>query len=130
MLIRSELESSESVDGVDYKIYKKILDASDYHENPDGWKCYRSELSLETTANGSTKTIVLDNKIYLDDSKGHHGGQYPCILIDHKKDLFIVFCNSKDEANCSSVPYINPIEMPSGFRVVAYPVTSTKLDAL
>ena len=91
-----ELMLSESVDGVDYKIYKKILDASDYHENPDGWKCYRSELSLETTANGSTQTIVLDNKIYLDDSKGHHGGQYPCILIDHKKDLFIVFCNSKD----------------------------------
>ena len=91
-----ELMLSESVDGVDYKIYKKILDASDYHENPDGWKCYRSELSLETTANGSTNTIVLDNKIYLDDSKGHHGGQYPCILIDHKKDLFIVFCNSKD----------------------------------
>lgn len=91
-----ELMLSESVDGVDYKIYKKILDALDYHENPDGWKCYRSELSLETTANGSTQTIVLDNKIYLDDSKGHHGGQYPCILIDHKKDLFIVFCNSKD----------------------------------
>ena len=94
-----ELMLSEFVDGVDYKIYKKILNASDYHENPDGWKCYRSELSLETTANGSTNTIVLDNKIYLDDSKGHHGGQYPCILIDHKKDLFIVFCNSKDEAN-------------------------------
>lgn len=92
-----ELMLSESADGVDYKVYKKVLDESDYHVNPDGWKCYRSELSLEITKNGTPQSIVLDNKIYLDDSRSHHGGQHPCILIDHKNDLFIVFCNSKDE---------------------------------
>lgn len=91
-----ELMLSEKVNGVDYKIYKKVIDETDYHENPDGWKCYKSELSLETTANGNTQTIVLDNKIYLDDSRGHHGGQFPCMLIDYKNDRLVIFCNSKD----------------------------------
>lgn len=107
-----ELMLSKQVNGVDYKIYKKILDPSDYHINPDGWKCYRSELILETTSNGSTKTTVMDDHIYLDDSRGHHGGQTPCMLLDFIENQIIIFCNSKDAGNnytMEGYAYISPI---------------------
>lgn len=107
-----ELMISRQVDGVDYKVYKKIVDKSDYHENPDGWKTYRSQLILEITKGSNTNSIVLDDHIYLDDSKGHHGGQTPCMVLDYNSNRMCVFCNSKDEDyqySMEGYAYISPI---------------------
>jgi hypothetical protein len=108
-----ELMISRQVDGVDYKVYKKIIDKSDYHENPDGWKCYRSQLILETSKGGKNNSTVIDDQIYLDDSKGHHGGQTPCMLLDYNTNHMYVFCNSKDadyQYSMEGYAYVSPMD--------------------
>ena len=79
-------------------MYKKTLSDNDYHINPDGWKCYRSELSLDITKNGKTESYVVDNNIYLDKKYDHHGGQQPCMLLDFNKNMMYIFCNSSNSA--------------------------------
>ena len=88
---------SQSIGSYKYSIYKEIIDESDYHENPDGWKCYRSKLTLDITKNGITSSYVVDDNIYLDKETQHHGGQVPCMMIDYNKGMMYIFCNSKDE---------------------------------
>lgn len=85
-----------TVNNATYSIYKEITDESDYHENPDGWKCYRSKLTLDITKNGTTNTYVVDDNIYLDKETQHHGGQVPCMMLDYNKNKMYIFCNSKD----------------------------------
>ena len=92
-----ELMFTKTVGSAVYSVYKKTLSESDYHTNPDGWKCYRSELSLDITKNGNTNTYVVDNNIYLDKNYDHHGGQQPCMLLDFNKNMMYIFCNSKDD---------------------------------
>ena len=75
-----ELMVTKTVNKTIYSIYKKILDESDYRTNPDGWKCYRSELILDIIKEGKTESYVVDNNIYLDKQDSHHGGQQPCML--------------------------------------------------
>ena len=86
-----------TVNNATYSIYKEITDESDYHENPDGWKCYRSKLTLDITKNGTTNTYVVDDNIYLDKETQHHGGQVPCMMLDYNKNKMYIFCNSKDD---------------------------------
>lgn len=85
-----------TVNNATYSIYKEITDESDYRENPDGWKCYRSKLTLDITKNGTTNTYVVDDNIYLDKETQHHGGQVPCMMLDYNKNKMYIFCNSKD----------------------------------
>jgi len=92
-----ELMITKNVNGTVYSIYKKTLDENDYHTNPDGWKCYRTQLTLEITKNGTTNSYVVDNNIYLDKEEDHHGGQQPCMLLDFNKNMIYIFCNSKDD---------------------------------
>lgn len=92
-----ELMFTKRVGSAVYSVYKKTLSDNDYHINPDGWKCYRSELSLDITKNGNTNTYVVDNNIYLDKKYDHHGGQQPCMLLDFNKNMMYIFCNSKDD---------------------------------
>lgn len=92
-----ELMFTKKVGSTVYSMYKKTLSDNDYHINPDGWKCYRSELSLDITKNGNTNTYVVDNNIYLDKKYDHHGGQQPCMLLDFNKNMMYIFCNSKDD---------------------------------
>ncbi len=92
-----ELMFTKNVGSTVYSMYKKTLSDNDYHINPDGWKCYRSELSLDITKNGNTNTYVVDNNIYLDKKYDHHGGQQPCMLLDFNKNMMYIFCNSKDD---------------------------------
>ena len=92
-----ELMFTKKVGSTVYSMYKKTLSDNDYHINPDGWKCYRSELSLDITKNGKTDSYVVDNNIYLDKKYDHHGGQQPCMLLDFNKNMMYIFCNSKDD---------------------------------
>ena len=92
-----ELMFTKKVGSTVYSMYKKTLSDNDYHINPDGWKCYRSELSLDITKNGKTESYVVDNNIYLDKKYDHHGGQQPCMLLDFNKNMIYIFCNSKDD---------------------------------
>ena len=91
-----QLMLSESVDNINYSIYKEITDENDYHENPDGWRCYRSKLTLDITKNGTTNSYLVDDNIYLDAATQHHGGQVPCMMLDYNKKKMYIFCNSKD----------------------------------
>lgn len=91
-----QLMLSESVDNTNYSIYKEITDENDYHENPDGWRCYRSKLTLDVTKNGTTNSYLVDDNIYLDAATQHHGGQVPCMMLDYNKKKMYIFCNSKD----------------------------------
>ncbi len=92
-----ELMITKTIGGTVYSIYKKTFDENDYRTNPDGWKCYRTELSLDITKNGKTNTYIVDNNIYLDKKNDHHGGQQPCMLLDFNKNMMYIFCNSKDD---------------------------------
>ena len=92
-----ELLFSKTVGSAVYSMYKKVLSESDYHINPDGWKCYRSELSLDITKGGKTNSFVVDKNIYLDKVNDHHGGQQPCMLLDFNTNMIYIFCNSKDD---------------------------------
>jgi hypothetical protein len=92
-----KLMITKNVNGTVYSIYKKTLDENDYHTNPDGWKCYRTQLTLEITKNGTTNSYVVDNNIYLDKEEDHHGGQQPCMLLDFNRNMIYIFCNSKDD---------------------------------
>ena len=91
-----QLMLSEAVGNTKYSIYKEVADESDYRENPDGWKCYRSKLTLDVTKNGTTNSYVVDDNIYLDVASQHHGGQAPCLMLDYNKNKMYIFCNSKD----------------------------------
>ena len=91
-----DLMFAETIGGVKYAIYKEILNENDYYENPDGWRFYHSELTLDITKNGNTDTYVLDNNIFLD-KEVPEAGQTPCMMLDFNKDKMCVFINSKDE---------------------------------
>ena len=90
-----ELMVTKTVNKTVYSIYKKTLDENDYRTNPDGWKCYRSELVLDIIKEGKTESYVVDNNIYLDKQDNHHGGQQPCMLLDFNKNMIGIFCNPK-----------------------------------
>ncbi len=90
-----ELMITKTVNKTVYSIYKKTLDENDYRTNPDGWKCYRSELILDIIKDGKTESYVVDNNIYLDKQDSHHGGQQPCMLLDFNKNMIGIFCNPK-----------------------------------
>ena len=87
---------SKEVNGATYKIYKQVLDENNVHINPDGWKCYKSALTLDITKNSNTQTYTIDDNIYLDKQESHHGGQRPCLLLDFNTNQLFVFINSKD----------------------------------
>ncbi|MBR6264540.1 MAG: hypothetical protein IKR05_15190 [Prevotella sp.] len=91
-----ELMVTKTVNKTVYSIYKKTLDENDYRTNPDGWKCYRSELVLDIIKEGKTESYVVDDNIYLDKQNNHHGGQQPCMVLDFKKGMIGIFCNSKE----------------------------------
>ena len=90
-----ELMVTKTVNKTVFSIYKKTLDENDYRTNPDGWKCYRSELILDIIKEGKTESYVVDNNIYLDKQDSHHGGQQPCMLLDFNKNMIGIFCNPK-----------------------------------
>ena len=91
-----ELMVTKTVNKTVYSIYKKTLDENDYHVNPDGWRCYRSQLMLDIIKDGRTESYVVDNNIYLDKQNNHHGGQQPCMVLDFNKNMIGIFSNSKD----------------------------------
>ena len=94
-----ELMVTKTVNKTVYSLYKKTLDENNYRTNPDGWRCYRSELVLDIIKDGSTESYVIDNNIYLDKKNSHHTGQHPCLLLDFNKNMIGVFCNSKESGS-------------------------------
>ena len=88
-------QMSRVINGVEYVLYKQVVDESDIHRNPDGWTSYRSELSLDVTKDGKKNTYIVDNDIYLDTQQGKNG-QRPCMMFDLNKRQVYIFCNSKD----------------------------------
>ncbi len=94
-----ELMVTKTVNKTVYSLYKKTLDENNYRTNPDGWRCYRSELVLDIIKDGRTESYVIDNNIYLDKKNSHHTGQHPCLLLDFNKNMIGVFCNSKESGS-------------------------------
>ena len=94
-----ELMVTKTVNKTVYSLYKKTLDENNYRTNPDGWRCYRSELVLDIIKDGRTESYVIDNNIYLDKKNNHHTGQHPCLLLDFNKNMIGVFCSSKESGN-------------------------------
>ena len=88
-------QMSKVINGVEYALYKQVVDESDIHRNPDGWTSYKSELSLDVTKDGKKKTYIVDDDIYLDTQQGKNG-QRPCMMFDLAKRQVYIFCNSKD----------------------------------
>jgi hypothetical protein len=86
-----------NVNGALYSIYKQKMDKNDYHENPDGWKFYRSLLTLDVSRNGSTTTYTLDDNIYMEEGYNSNSAQNACMLFDLKSNQIYVFCVSKDQ---------------------------------
>lgn len=94
-----ELMVTKTVNKTVYSLYKKTLDENNYRTNPDGWRCYRSELVLDIIKDGRTESYVIDNNIYLDKKNNHHTGQHPCLLLDFNKNMIGVFCSSKESGS-------------------------------
>lgn len=86
---------SKTIDDVEYKLYKQCTDKNDVHENPDGWRCYKSQLILEVTKEEKTASYVVDDDIYLDDMPNE--GQMPCMMFDMSTRQMYAFCISKDD---------------------------------
>ena len=92
---------SKTIGDAEYTIYKEVLDESDFHINPDGWKCYKSRLTLELKKDGNTNSYVVDENIYLD--KDYNKSQRPCLFFDFNSNLMYIFINSKDSRNSYSM---------------------------
>ena len=83
---------THQVAGVTYSLYKKA-DKSSSRTNADGWKTYKSDLTLDITKNGYTNHYSVNNDLYLDE--GENKGQTPCIAIDLNARKIYIFTNSK-----------------------------------
>lgn len=87
---------SNTVGDAKYIIYKEVVDENEIHTNPDGWKCYKSKMTLEIKKDGSSNSYVIDDNIFLDKNENHHGGMRPCLFIDYNSNQMYIFINSKD----------------------------------
>jgi hypothetical protein len=112
---------SDEVDGKSYKLYKKLIDKNDCHQNYDGWNFYLSQLILETTMGGTMTTTVVDEAIYL--SEKFDKGQSACMLFDYPKNRMYIFCNSKDRYHSYTMDgyaYVSPINKANFTRETVF----------
>lgn len=83
---------SKTLNGTEYKLYKRIINENDKRANGDGTVFYRTELSLDVANGSTTKTAVLGDDIY------HTKEQRDiAMLFDLRSNHLFVFTNSKAE---------------------------------
>ena len=86
---------SYEVGGVQYSLSKDI-DKEEELQNADGTPYYKSELTLTITKDGTEKTYLLDDELYLGEGLGN--GITPCIAIDLDSRMMYIFTNSLAES--------------------------------
>ena len=115
---------SYEVGGVQYSLSKDI-DKEEELQNADGTPYYKSELTLTIIKDGTEKTYLLDDELYLGEGLGN--GITPCIAIDLDSRMIYIFTNSLAKSGTYGMAglfYVSSLDDISFQRETVFPLAN------
>ncbi|MBQ7180313.1 MAG: leucine-rich repeat domain-containing protein [Bacteroidaceae bacterium] len=92
------------IEGVEYSLYKQVVNGNDVRRDPDGKESYRSKLSLDVKRDDQTTTYDIDDELYFSAGLDYRSDIQPMQFDMDKREIFI-FTQSATATNNRDYTY-------------------------
>ena len=110
------------VGGKEYRLYKWV-DMDNLRVNADGWKMYRTRLTLDIIHGTDTMTTVVDDGTIYAEQSLYSESMTQCMMIDVDNNKMYVFANSKTDKKdytMDGYAYVSPIDQPAFTKEIVF----------
>ena len=110
------------VGGKEYRLYKWV-DMDNIRVNADGWKMYRTRLTLDIIHGTDTMTTVVDDGTIYAEQSLYSESMTQCMMIDVDNNKMYVFANSKTDKKdytMDGYAYVSPIDQPAFTKEIVF----------